>query len=389
MMPVSQRISDIPSSATVGIADKAAQLRRQGADVMDFSAGRAFEKTPEYIIQTAIDALNRGQTHQTMAMGTPDFRAACAEKLSRENSISADPETEIIATSGVKQGMTLSLMAVINPGDEVIIEDPCFVSYLPLITLCGGRSVPVPIRAENGFRWTEAQLESHISDRTKAILFNSPHNPTGTVHTREDLETVRKVALKHDLYVITDEVYERVTWGGRQHTCMATLPDMRERTLTIMGLTKTFAMGGWRIGFVFASADIMPAVVKLQQHLLTCANAFVQAGAAAAYREPPRPEVFELWRSWEDRCAYMTEHLNNIPDFACAKPEGGFYAWLDISKTGYSSAALAEKLLKEQHVAVVPGSAFGANGEGYLRITCVKSMEELNEGLRRMQKALA
>jgi aspartate/methionine/tyrosine aminotransferase len=389
MMPVSKRITDIPSSATVGIADKAAQLRRQGADVVDFSAGRAFEKTPEYIIQTAIDALNQGHTHQTMSMGTPEFRVACADKLSRENSIAADPETEIIATSGVKQGMTLSFMAVIDPGDEVIIEDPCFVSYLPLITLSGGRPVPVPIRAENRFRWTEEQLEGHVTERTKAILLNSPHNPTGTVHTREDLEAVRNVALKHDLYVITDEVYERVTWEGRRHICIASLPDMRERTLTIMGLTKTFAMGGWRIGFVFASAHIMPSIVKLQQHLLTCANAFVQAGAAAAYREPPRPEVFELWKSWEDRCTYMTEHLNDIPNFSCTKPEGGFYGWLDISKTGYSSAALAEKLLTEQHVAVVPGSAFGANGEGYLRITCVKSMEDLKEGLRRMQIALA
>ena len=283
MKTLAQRISEIPTSATVGIADTAAQLRREGADVADFSAGRAFEPTPDYIIQAAVDAMRQGHTHQTMAAGIPEYRAACAKKLQRENGIEADPETEIIATAGVKQGLTLSLLATINPGDEVIVEDPCFVSYLPLITLCGGKTVPVPIRAENNFRWTSEDLEKAISPKTKAILFNSPQNPTGTVHTMDDLDIIRQAALRHDLYVITDEVYERVTWDGRAHICMATLPDMKERTLTIMGLTKSFAMGGWRIGFAYIPAAMMPAVLKLQQHLLTCTCSFVQAGATKAF----------------------------------------------------------------------------------------------------------
>ncbi len=389
MRSIAQRISDMPSSATVGIADQAARMRQSGVDdIIDFSAGRAFEHSPDYIIQAAVSALHEGRTHQTMAMGTPEFRAACAEKLKRENGIDADPEKEIIATSGVKQGLTLALMATINPGDDVIIEDPCFVSYIPLILLCGGRPVSVPLRAGNHFRWSQKELESRVSHGTKAILFNSPHNPVGTVHTPDDLETIRNVAIKHDLYVITDEVYERVTWGGRRHACIAGLAGMRERTVTTMGLTKTFAMGGWRIGFALFPPELLPAMTKLQQHLLTCACSFVQAGAAAAYGEPPHPEVTDLWREWESRCEFMTAGLNAIPGLTCPMPEGGFYGWLNISETGFTSEQAAHKLLEEQHVAVVPGSAFGSSGEGYLRITCVKSRSDLEEGLNRIRNAL-
>ena len=389
MKPIAHRIAEMPPSATVGIADQAARLRQSGVDdIIDFSAGRAFENSPDYIIQAAVTALNQGHTHQTMAVGTPEFRAACSAKLKRENGIVADPENEIIATSGVKQGLTLALMATITPGDEVIVEDPCFVSYLPLILLSGGRPVPVPLRSENNFRWSLEELESHVSQRTKAILINSPHNPVGTVHTMEDLQSIAQVALKHDLYVITDEVYERVTWGSRHHICIAGLEGMRERTLTIMGLTKTFAMGGWRIGFALTPPALMPAVTKLQQHLLTCACSFVQAGAAAAYREPPRPEVLELWREWEDRCVFMTAGLDAIPGLKCPMPEGGFYGWLDITATGSTSEQMAHMLLEREHVAVVPGSAFGSSGEGYLRITCVKSRADLEEGLRRIRNAL-
>lgn len=388
MKTIAQRISEIPVSATVGIADQAAQLRRTGIDVLDFSAGRAFEPTPDYIIQAAAHSLKQGHTHQTMAAGTPEYRAACAEKLLRDNAINADPETEIIACAGVKQGLTLSLLAIINPGDEVIVEDPCFVSYLPLISLCGGQTVPLPIRAENNFRWTAEDLKPAITAKTKAILLNSPQNPTGSVLTRENLEIIRQAALKHDLYVITDEIYERVAWAGRRHICMATLPDMKDRTLTVMGLSKAFAMGGWRIGFVYAPAVLMPAMLKLQQHLLTCTCSFVQAGAATAFKEPPHPVVVDLWADWEKRIAFMTSSLNAVPGLKCAMPEGGFYAWLNIEKTGYSSNQFAEMLLSKAHVAVVPGSAFGASGEGYLRITCVKSMRELEEGLSRIKQAL-
>lgn len=386
---VAIRISEIPISATVNIADMASKLLMAGAPVIDFSAGRAHEGTPAYVAQKASQALLSGDTHQTMAMGTPEFRAACAHKLSRDNGIAANPESEIIATMGVKQGLTLSLMSCINPGDEVIVEDPCFVSYQPLIKLCEGQPVSLALKASNRFRWTRTDLENAISPRTRAILLNSPQNPTGTVHTENDLDIVAKVAQDHDLLVITDEIYERVTWGGREHICMATRPGMRARTITVMGLTKTFSMGGWRIGFVFAPAENIAAMTKLQQHLLTCVGSFVQAGATEAFREPPHPEVVALWRDWEKRCEWVSSELNNIKGVSCHQPEGGFYAWADVSGIEATSLEIAETLLREHHVAVVPGSAFGQNGEGYIRITCVKSWEDLKEGMQRIRKGLA
>jgi aspartate/methionine/tyrosine aminotransferase len=388
MVALGDRVGQITPSATVGIADKSAWLKAQGFEVIDFSAGRAFEPTPHYVSQAAADALLSGQTHQTMARGTIEFRKACASKLYRDNFIEANWETEILATMGVKQSLTLALLGAVSSGDEILVEDPCFVSYLPLINIAGGQARRIPLKKENNFRWTPEQLQDIVTDRTKAILLNSPHNPTGTVHHKSDLEIIAGVARDHDLIVITDEIYERVTWDGRQHICMAGLPGMRERTITCMGLTKTFAMGGWRIGFIFAPGAIIDGLVRLQEHLLTCTNAFVQAGAAVALREPPHPDVRKLWREWENRCDLMTQGLNEIPGLKCAKPEGGFYAWVDITGTGYNSQQLADMLLEDERVAVVPGSAFGPSGEGYIRINCVRDRQELTEGLERIRRAL-
>jgi aspartate/methionine/tyrosine aminotransferase len=387
---IGDRVRQIKHSATVGIADKVTRLKQKGYNkIIDFSAGRSFESTPVYVSKAASDALLSGDTHQTMARGTIEFRKACAAKLLRENRLEADWETEIVATMGIKQSLTLASLCIIEAGDEVLVEDPCFVSYQPLIHISGGHACGIPLKQENNFRWTKGQLREAISDRTRAILVNSPQNPTGTVHTRTDLEIIAEVAQDHDLIVITDEVYERVTWDGRKHVCMATLPGMRERTITCMGLTKTFSMGGWRIGFIFAPANIIDGLEKLQEHLLTCANSFVQAGAATALAEMPHSEVIELWREWEARCAMMTQGLNEIPGLKCAKPEGGFYAWVNITGTGYTSQEFTDKLLDEEQLAVVPGPAFGPSGEGYVRINCVRNRDELQEGLRRIRRALS
>lgn len=386
---VARRILGSPASATVRIADLAATLRRRGVNVIDFSAGRASEHTPGYICRAASDALLAGDTHQTMARGTPEYREACARKLLRENTLEADPGTELIATFGCKNGLTLALLAVMNPGDEVILEDPGFVSYAPTIRFFGGAPVPVPLEPELNHRWREERLRAAVTARTRAILFCSPHNPTGAVHTPEELDMIGRVARDHDLYAISDEIYERVTWGKHHHTCIATRPGMKGRCITLMGLTKTASMGGWRIGFAYAPARVIEAMVTVQQHLTTCVGSFTQAGAAVAFGEEPRAELTGMWEEWSKRCAYMTSELDALPGVSCAMPEGGFYAWADIRGTGESSEGLAERLLKDHHVAVVPGSAFGGRGEGYLRITCVKSWGDLEEGVRRLKEALA
>lgn len=387
-MNLSSRILETTPSATVRIADLAAEMRRRGEAIVDFSAGRAVEHTPRYVVETAVEAMRGGDTHQTPAQGKPEYREAVARKLARDNGIEADPETEIIASLGCKQGLTLALLATLNPGDEVLIEDPCFVSYAPTIRFCGGVPVPVRLRRENGYRWTKEDLQAAVTPRTRAILFCSPHNPTGTVHTPGDLDEIAQVAIENDLWVISDEIYERMAWGGREHTCIATRPGMRERSITLMGLTKSFSMGGWRIGFVLAPPAAVSAMVTLQQHLMTCAGAFTQTGGIRALGSEPEPEVLELWAEWEDRCAYMTSRLNEIPGVHCEAPEGGYYAWVDVRELGVPDADLAEQILRDHLVAVVPGSAFGEGGEGFLRITCVRSREELDLGLDRLTKAL-
>ena len=386
MIKISERVTNSKQSSTVGIADIATRLRERGETVYDFSAARAFEPTPDYIIDEAIRAMKAGDTHQTMAIGTTEYRRAIAEKLKRENSIIADPESEIIATMGVKQGLTISFLALINPGDEVIVEDPCFPSYKQLIHYLGGIPVAVPLRAENNFRWDHKDLEKAVTSKTKAILFNSPQNPTGVVHTEEDLKMIADVAIKHSLYILSDEVYERIPWGGRKHLNLCNLPGMKERTVTLTSLTKSFSMGGWRIGYIYAHKDIISSLYKLQQHLITSCNSFVQAAAALAFREPPGKVVLDSWSEWEKKTRFVAEELDSIHGIKCPIPEGAFFVWADISQLGIPSKEFVERLLEEEKVALVHGSSFGDNGEGYFRMTCSKTWEDNKEGLARIRK---
>ncbi|MFZ1806074.1 MAG: aminotransferase class I/II-fold pyridoxal phosphate-dependent enzyme [Cyclobacteriaceae bacterium] len=385
---LSDRVRASEQSSTVRIADMAKRLKEKGNTVYDFSAGRAFEHTPEYIMEGAIAAMRAGDTHQTMAQGTTLYREACAIKLHRENGIVANPETDIVATMGCKQGLTVSLLAILNPDDEVIVEDPCFVSYKQTIRYLGANPVEVPLLPEYKFRWKREQLEAAISKRTKAIIMCTPHNPTGVVHSMEDLEEVAFVAKKYNLFVITDEPYERTVWGGRRHLNLASLPGMKERTITLMSLTKSFSMGGWRIGFALADARLIQQMTKLQQHLITCVSSFVQAGGAIAFGQDPHDVVQKYWAEWEKKVTFFTQSLDGIPGLKCYTPEGGFYGWVDISALDITSEEFCNQLLEGEKVALVPGVSFGAHGENYVRITCVKSWEEINNGLERIRSCV-
>jgi aspartate/methionine/tyrosine aminotransferase len=383
---LSNRVTSSQESSTVRIADKARLLMESGEVVYDFSAGRAFESTPKYVVEAMFEGVRQGETHQTMARGTTRFREACAIKLKRENHIVADPEREIIATMGVKQGLTIALLTLLNPGDEVIVEDPCFVSYKQTIQYLGGVPVPVPLRPENNYRWDSDELSSAITDKTKAIILCSPQNPTGVVHTQEDLSKIAEIAMANDLVVITDEVYERITWGGRKHLNLASFPGMYTRTITLMSLTKSFAMGGWRIGFVYASAEIIDQMEKLQQHLITSVSSLSQAGGCVAFSEPPHEEVLGYWSEWEQKVRYFTSSLDQINGLKCAMPEGAFYGWTNISALGISSEEFVDALLEDEKVALIHGSSFGQMGRDYVRITCVKSYEEIEEGIKRIKR---
>ena len=309
--PIAARSREIPTSATVRIADVVSDMKRRGIDVVDFSAGRAAEHTPAYVVEAASRAMHDGDTHQTPARGKPEFRKACARKLARDNGIEADPERELMATLGCKQGLFLGLQATLDPGDEVLVEDPGFVSYQPEIQYSGGRAVAVPLP------WTTEALKEKLTPKTRGLVLCSPQNPTGLVHQRKDLEAIAELAKEHDLLVYSDETYERLTWDGHEHISIAALPGMRERTVTLMGLTKSFSMGGWRVGVALAPEPILDVMVTVQQHLVTCAGSFAQTGAVAAYAEPPREGVRTLWADWEKRCRRAAEALDAIPSVHC------------------------------------------------------------------------
>lgn len=384
-MPViASRIAALPDSATVRIADLAARMRGRGLEIIDLSAGRAAEHTPLPYVETAVRSMREGDTHQTPARGTPAYLDACVRKLARENDLQIDPARGILATLGCKQGLGLALSAIIDVDDEVIVEDPGFVSYAPSVQLAGGVSVPVPLHEHNAFRWTGDDLTAALTERTRALLFCSPHNPTGVVHSRADLEIIADVARTHDLFVIVDEIYERTTWRGRHHLSIASLDGMEERTIGLMGLTKTASMGGWRIGFAYGPEPVITAMERIQQHAMTCASSIGQSAATHAFGEPPAAELLDYWSRWEKSCSLVTSTLDALPGLACAMPEGGFYAWLDVRATGIQSTELAQRLLEEQQVAVIPGAAFGPMGEGFLRITCVRSDIEIATALDRL-----
>ena len=381
----SLRATGLPQSSTVRIADLASAMRRAGKPVLDFSAGRAAEATDDAICDAAIAALRAGDTHQTPARGTPAYLAACAAKLKTANGLDLDPDAEVIATMGCKQGLVLSLMATLDPGDEVIVEDPCFVSYAPTIELCGGVPVAATLSRDNGYRWSREDLGAALTDRTKAILYCSPHNPLGVVHTLEDLAVIADVATERGLFVIADEIYEAVTWHDRRHTPIATLPGMRDHAIGLMGMTKSYSMGGWRIGYAYASADVISTMVVLQQHLMTCASSIAQAAGAAALSPEITAKMAPLWQDWQARCDFVAEELDAHPALGVRPPEGGFYAWIDIGGTGLTSQAFTEALLAEKSMTVVPGGTFGASTDRFIRMTAVKSWDDIREGVARMK----
>lgn len=381
----SSRAAAIRPSSTVWFADAAASLRAKGEPVIDMSAGRAAEATDAEICAVAKAAMDEGDTHQTPARGAPGYLAAVSEKLRRENGLDYAAESGVMATLGCKNGLTLALLSLLDPGDEVIVEDPCFVSYAPTIMLCGGVAVAAPLRAEDGYRWRQESLEAALTPRTKAIIVCSPHNPLGVVHTQEDIEVIRDFACEHDLAVIADEIYEAVVWGGRKHSPIAAAEGMRERTIGLMGMTKSYSMGGWRVGYAYGPERLMDLMSRTQAHLMTCASSIGQRAASVALS----PLVTErmratVWREWESRCIFTSERLNAAPGLSCKVPEGGFYAWLDISACGVDSTTFAKRLLREMKVSTVPGASFGPSAEGFLRVTCVKSEEDVTEGVSRI-----
>ncbi|HEV2109595.1 MAG TPA: pyridoxal phosphate-dependent aminotransferase, partial [Thermomicrobiales bacterium] len=318
---------------------------------------------------------------------TPAFRKAIARKLQEDNDIAVDPMTEVIVTPGGKASLFQAMLALVEPGVDVLILEPAWVSYVPMVELAGGRAVGVPLDPDDHFRITSEVLEAHVTPETRVILVNSPNNPTGRVMDANEREAISDLARTHDLLVFTDEIYEKIIYDDHRHVSLASLPGMAQRTLTFNGLSKAYAMTGWRLGYVAGPAPYLKQIAKVHSHSVTCATSFAQAGGVAALTGP-QAFIQEMVGAWDRRRRFVADGLNQIKGLRCPLVEGAFYAFVDARETGMDSLALSEKLLQEAHVALVPGTAFGSAGEGHLRLSFATGDDQLAAAVSRIGDVL-
>jgi aminotransferase len=379
MKPLNQVVTATPPSGIRRFFDIATQME----DVISLGVGEPDFVTPWRIREAAIYAIERGQTTYTSNSGLLPLRQQIGAHLFGRYGVRYDPATEIIATVGVSEGLDLALRTLLNPGDEVLFVEPCYVSYHPCIRFAGGVPIPIPSYGSDGFRVRPEEIESRITPRTKAILLCYPSNPTGATQTREDLQALVDIAVAHDLYLISDEIYDRLTYVG-EHTCVASLEGARERAILLNGFSKAYAMTGWRIAYACAPRAISEAMLKVHQYSMLCASHISQAAALEAMLHAEH-DVQEMVADYDQRRRFFVRGLNAI-GLDCYEPNGAFYAFPSIQRTGLTSEQFAERLLMEEHVAVVPGNAFGASGEGYVRCSYATSLAELEEALARMER---
>ena len=386
MRSFNQNVERIQPSASLLVMDRARQLRAEGVKIIDLGGGEPDFETPERVRLAAKADMDAGDTHYVAGKGLPSLREAIARKLREENGIPCTAE-EVLVTPGGKFAIYLALTAILNPGDEALVLDPSWVSYAPIVQACGGTAVNVGLSFEDNYRITREKLEGAAGPRTKVLVVNSPNNPSGRVLTREEAETIASFAAERDLFVISDEVYETIRYDGRPHISPASLPGMAERTVTVNGFSKCAAMTGWRLGYLAACSLLLGRIFRLFQHTSTCVSGFIQTGAIQAFACGEEMEAMR--RSYEGRRDLFVDGLNRIPGFTCRKPEGAFYAWAKVDRDGMSAEAVAQYILEKAQVACVPGTAYGASCEGFVRFSFANSEEDLREALARMERAFS
>jgi aminotransferase len=351
-------------------------------DVISLGIGEPDFVTPQPIIKAGIQALRAGETHYTSNAGLLELRRAITEHILNAYGVDYDPNTEAIITVGVSEALYLTMTALLNPGEEVIIPTPCFVSYQAEVILAGGVPVEIPTFVEDGFQVQPDRLEAAITPRTKAILLGYPNNPTGAVYTREVLLEIARIAEKHDLIIVSDELYDQLVYGV-QHVCFPSLPGMRPRTVLLGGFSKNYAMTGWRAGFACGSADIIQGLVRIHSYTIMSAPTMSQLAALEAIQHGAS-FVVQMRYEYDRRRRLIVGGLNQLglPTF---EPHGAFYAFPNVAITGMDDETFAQKLLEEERVAVVPGNSFGAGGEGFVRCSYATAYEKIEEALQRMQ----
>ena len=379
---IADNVADIPFSPIRKFFDIVSEMK----EAISLGIGEPDFFTPWHIRSAAIQSIKDGETSYSSNAGTIELRREIARYMADRFALGYSPEHEILVTVGASEAIDLSLRALINPGDEVIIPDPSYVSYMPNVCLVRGVPVALPTFAEDNFRITPETLKRAITPRTKALILPYPNNPTGAVMRREDMEAIAPIIKAADIMVISDEIYSELTYSGR-HVSIASVGDMKERTVLINGFSKAFAMTGWRAGFICAQPDIMSAIYKIHQYTIMCASTMSQAAACEAMRfniDNGYEDIVKMRESYNMRRRYIYNAFNRM-GLDCFEPMGAFYVFPCIKSTGLTSDEFCERLLREKHVAVVPGSAFGASGEGYVRCSYAASMEKIKEAMRRIE----
>jgi len=384
-IPLSHRMDQIKGSGIRKAFELAARLK----DVIHLGLGEPDFDPPSKLKEYLKKSVDEGFSHYTLNSGLDELRSLLAEYLKREHNLNYDPSSEIMVTVGGMNGIHLALMSIVNLEDEVIIQDPSFVGFEPAIIMAGGRAVHVPLYEENSFRIQAEDIEKHITDKTRGIILNTPHNPTGAVLSKQDLEDISQVIKKHNLFVISDEAYERLVFDGKHHISIASLPDMKDRTIVVMSFSKTFAICGWRIGFVAAPSHIIQSMIKLQQFDSVHPAAPIQKAICHLLRERKLPtEISAMLEEFQKRRDFMVKGLNSIDGISCVKPEGAFYLFVNIKKLNVTSSYFSDFLLKQYHIVTVPGDVFGKYGEGYIRICLTVPVEKLKVALERIKEAV-
>jgi len=381
-MDLASRVSELTPSLTLSIDSKAKALRAEGVDVYSFGAGEPDFDTPEHIKAAAIEALNAGFTKYTPSSGTPELRAAISEKFKRDNGLEYKP-SEIIVSNGAKQSCFNAIMAVCGEGDEVIIPAPFWLSYPEMVRLAGAEPVIVQTTAENDWKMTPQQFEEAMSPRTKMVIINSPGNPTGAVYSKEELRAIVEVAADEEITILSDEIYECLTYDGAEHVSIASLtPEARDLTITVNGFSKAYAMTGWRLGYLGAPEKIAKAIDSMQSHATSGPCSFAQKGGLAALTGSQQC-VADMREEFNIRREYMFERLSAIHNVSAVKPKGAFYMLADISKLGMTSTNFADRLLSKANVAVVPGIAFG--DDRVVRLSYATGLDVIKPGLDRFE----
>ena len=387
-MPIvpAERMSHIGQETAFEVLVRARALEARGRSVVHLEIGEPDFDTPGHIVAAAQQALEAGFTHYGPGAGLPELRLAVANYLQKWRGIDVDP-ARVVITPGGKPVMFFAILALINSGDEVIYPDPGFPIYESMVRFVGARPVPMPLREERRFRFDPDEFQSLVSNRTRLIIVNSPHNPTGSVLSRADLEVIADVARDRDIVVLSDEIYSRLLYSG-QHESIATLDDMLDRTILLDGWSKTWAMTGWRLGFGVFPAELVPHVERLISNSVSCTASFAQQAAIAAL-DGPQEAVDRMLAEFTARRSAIVSGLNALPGVRCLEPDGAFYAFPNITGTGASSSReLADRLLEEAGVACLAGTAFGSHGEGFIRFSYANSLENIHLALERMRSLL-